>query len=180
LGVAVLAYRRALELQPDNRRARANLLHARSLLPAWVPRPPEAGLLDTFFFWQGSLSEAGRSRAAALAFLAAAIAFAISLAFEMRWLRSLVVVPGLVWFGLVASAYVGSGDDGSAAVVTAPEAIARASDSINAPSRYGDPLPAGTEVSIVERRGEWARVRLGAETQAWLRTAMVSEVSGRD
>jgi tetratricopeptide (TPR) repeat protein len=176
LGEAVLAYRRALDLDPDHRRARANLVHARSLLPGWVPRPPEAGILDTFFFWQATMSEADRARAEALAFALAAAVFGASMALHLRWLRSLVVIPGLVWLGLVASGRIGGDTGAGAAVITAPETIARASDSVNAPSRYGDPLPSGTEVTILERRGDWLRVRLGAEAEAWIRAAAVGEV----
>jgi tetratricopeptide (TPR) repeat protein len=56
LGPAILAYRRALLLDPDHHRARQNLAHARTLLPDWVPCPEEGGLLDTFFAWSGRLS----------------------------------------------------------------------------------------------------------------------------
>lgn len=177
LGAAVLSYRRALELAPDDRRARANLIHARSLLPSWVPRPREAGLLDTLFFWQGSMSTASQHRATALAFALAASMLGLALAFELSWLRSLAVLPALIWLGLFASSLAADGAHAADAVVTAPEAIARASDSVNAPSRYGDPLPAGTELTLVEERGDWVRVRLGAEAEAWLRRAMVSKVS---
>ena len=40
LGAAVLAYRRALLVDPDHSRARQNLEHVRGLAPDWVPRPP--------------------------------------------------------------------------------------------------------------------------------------------
>ena len=39
LGPAVLAFKRALVLDPDHGTARRNLNHARTLLPAWVPKP---------------------------------------------------------------------------------------------------------------------------------------------
>ena len=65
LGQAIAAYRRALLLQPDHPRARANLVYARSLLPAWVPAPSQGGVLDTFFFWHRTLSSDSRSSLAA-------------------------------------------------------------------------------------------------------------------
>ena len=42
LGPAVLAYRRALLVEPSNSQARQNLEHARGLLPVWVPRPSDS------------------------------------------------------------------------------------------------------------------------------------------
>ena len=90
LGPAVLAYRRALSLDPDHRRARQNLHHARSLLPDWVPRPEEGGWLDTFFAWNTRMSSAERRSLAALMFVAAAGLFAASL----RWRRAAVTESG--------------------------------------------------------------------------------------
>ncbi len=57
-GSAILAYRRALVLDPDQMRAQQNLRHARTLLPAWVPRPRPEGALESFFFWRHFLNHA--------------------------------------------------------------------------------------------------------------------------
>ena len=46
LGNAVLAYRRALVLDPDHERAGQNLDHVRGLLPDWVPRRKSPALFD--------------------------------------------------------------------------------------------------------------------------------------
>ena len=73
LGVAVLAFRQALRLDPDHARALQNLNHARTLLPSWVPHPSHAGLWDSFFFWHRSLSVVEREVIAALAFLLACV-----------------------------------------------------------------------------------------------------------
>ena len=73
LGGAVLAYRRALRLSPDQPRALQNLQHVRGLLPEWVPKPEDEGFLDTLFFWHRTLSPEARSSSAALAFAAAAL-----------------------------------------------------------------------------------------------------------
>ena len=49
LGSAVLAYRRALVLDPDHDRARQNLIHVRDQVPDWVPRPDRSTAFDSFF-----------------------------------------------------------------------------------------------------------------------------------
>lgn len=168
LGPAVLAYRRALKLDPDNHKALANLTHARSLLPAWVPRPGEQGILDTFFFWEGSLTDAERSRAAALAFALAAALLAISSFWQLGWLRLAALLPALAWAALGLSAYWIGDARQNGAVLIAAETVARSSDSIHAASRFADPLPGGTEVRILESRPGWSKVQLGQSGEAWL------------
>ena len=76
LGPAVLAFRRALALDPDHTTSQRNLAHARTLLPAWVPKVGSDSVFDTFFFWHRSLSTFERSAAAAVCFLLAALAIA--------------------------------------------------------------------------------------------------------
>ena len=60
LGAAVLAYRRALAIDPDHPRAVQNLEFARTLLPDWVPKPESGGLLDSFFFWHKTQARSDR------------------------------------------------------------------------------------------------------------------------
>lgn len=177
LGAAVLAYRRALRLDPDHPRARQNLAHVRSLLPPWVPRPERGGLLDTFFFWHRTLSRAERMLAAALLFGVGGMFLAVSIRWRQPLLRNLAVLAGLGWLGLQGSLLIEarSGEE-LEAVVTAEEAVARAADSVLAPSPFGAPLPGGTELRILEQRAPWVRVRLANGSDAWLNRSSVTPV----
>jgi hypothetical protein len=178
LGSAILAYRRALALDPDHHRASQNLDHARTLLPDWVPRPEEGGLLDTFFFWSRRLSVVELQTYAAFAFLIATCLVACSIRWRQPMLRNLAVLPGFVWILLLGVMLLrSSGDDGAAAVVVVPEVIARSADSAGAPPRLPQPLPSGTEVQIVETREEWTRVRLFDGRDVWLPASAVDWVS---
>jgi hypothetical protein len=174
LGTAILAYRRALVLDPDHRHAHQNLAHARDLLPAWVPRPESRGFLDSFLAYEKSLSAGERRGAAALAFLAAALLLGAALATGNGALRLFTVFPMLVWGLLVASQTLTPPD--RSAVLTAAETVARASDSRNAPARFSEPLPAGTEVVLAEVRGEWTRIVLADGRDAWVASAAVETV----
>lgn len=176
LGTSVLAYRRALHLDPDHRRAQQNLAHARTLLPAWVPRPESGGFLDSFFAWQGRLSASERGGAAALCFLAAAALFAASIATGSGALRLFGVGPLLAWCLLVASGFTHRGD-ADAAVLIADDTVARAADSRNAPARFAEPLPAGTEVTVGETRGDWARIVLADGRDAWVSAGSLATVA---
>ncbi len=179
LGGAVLAYRRALRIDPDHARALQNLDHARSLLPDWVPRPQEHGLLDTFFFWHRTLSAGQRQTLGAWLFAAAAVLLATGIRWRIGALRALAVVPALAWGALLASVALEGGGE-AWAVVTVDEVVARSADSELAPSPFSAPLPGGTEVVVVERREPWLRVRLAGGRDAWLRASSVTAVDARD
>ena len=177
LGDAILAYRRALEIEPGHRRATRNLEHARSILPQWVPRPEQDTLLDTFFFWHQSLSRSGRQLVATICFAMVCVLLAISIRFKRHWVRHAAVLLGVVWLALTALAswpwWVLASDQ---VVVTAPQVVARAADSSGAPASFAEPLPAGTEGEVIERRDQWNRIRLANNRDAWVRASAVTTV----
>lgn len=180
LGAAVLAYRRALSLDANHPRALQNLDHARSLLPSWVPRPAPSGVLDSLFFWHRALSQPLRVLLAAGCFALAALLVAASIRLRQTALRNAAILPGLAWLAIAGSVVLDpSGGDREAAVVTAPEATARAADSGLAPSVFPQPLPGGVELRIRESRPPWVRVRLANGRDAWLGESSVTRVANR-
>jgi tetratricopeptide (TPR) repeat protein len=178
LGRAVLAFRRALLVDPAQPRALQNLVHARSLLPEWVPRPEAGGLLDTFFFWHRTIPRAQRATAAAACFAAAGVLLAAALRFRQAALRNAALLPALAWSVLLGSVWMDPvGEARTEVVVTADETVARAADSALAPSAFPQPLPDGVEVRIVERRLPWLRVRLANGRDAWVSESSVTSVA---
>jgi tetratricopeptide (TPR) repeat protein len=181
LGVAVLAYRRALAIDPDHPRAVQNLEYVRTLLPEWVPKPESGGLLDSFFFWHKTLASSDRSLGAAIAFAVAALLLAASIAFGQSALRTAAILPALAWSVLIASVAM---DVGGAkldeAVVITDETVARAADSALAPSTLPAPLPGGVEVRILERRSPWIRIRLANGRDAWVAESALMTVAEPD
>ncbi len=169
IGRAVLAYRRALELNPRHARADQNIAHARSLLPSWVPRKGSSGVLDTFFFWHRTLSRNDRQAIAALAFLLTCLAVAGAVGWRRSALRGIAIVPLIVWIGAMGSLLVESDTARrSEAVIVVDETIARASDSINAAARFNAALPGGTELVVLEERVYFTHVRLANERDGWI------------
>jgi tetratricopeptide (TPR) repeat protein len=178
LGQAVLAYRRALLLDPNHPRALQNLDHARSLLPSWVPRPDPPGLLDSFFFWHHTLPASARGLLAASCFAAASLLVAASIRWDQSSLRTAALLPTLVWIGLAGSVAIDAvRSDSRAAVLTASEAVARSADSALSPAAFPEPLPGGTEVEITESRAPWLRIRLANGRGAWLPESSVTPVA---
>jgi hypothetical protein len=174
LGTAILAYRRALALDPDHRHAQQNLVHARTLLPSWVPRPDNGGFLDSLLAWQHAMSPGEKRGAAALAFFAGAVMLGAAFAGGSTMLRVFSVIPMIVWAVILASGMAGASQRGG--VIAAAETVARAADSRNAPARFAEALPAGTEVTIADVRGEWTRVVLADGRDAWVSSASVEPV----
>ena len=179
LGGAVLAYRRALRLDADHPRALQNLDHVRSLLPAWVPRPQPAGLLDSLFFWHRTVPASLRELLAAGCFALAALLVASGTWWRQSGLRNAAILPGLAWVALAGSVLLDPGGDlREEAVVTVSEVVARAADSSLAPSVFPQPLPGGVELRILEERSPWLRVRLANGRDAWLNQSSVTRVAG--
>jgi tetratricopeptide (TPR) repeat protein len=178
LGSAVLAYRRALRIDPDHARALQNLAYARSLLADWVPHPQSAGFLDSFFFWHRSLSRAERFRVAAFAFAAAALGLALAIRSGQAAWRNAALLPGLVWLAFLASLALDPlARADNEAVITATEAVGRAADSALAPSLFPAPLPSGVEVESIEPRSPWLRIRLANGREAWVGESSVTRVA---
>ncbi len=114
---------------------------------------------------------------ASIAFGLAALLLAASIRLGRVSLRNLAGVPALVWAALVASTlFDPAAGSGREAVVIADEAVGHAADSALAPSPFPGPLPGGTEVTVLEERTPWVRVRLANGRDAWLNDSTLSRV----
>ena len=174
-GRAVLAWRRALAVDPGNARAAKNLAWVRDRAPIWLPRPAAGGALDSLLFWRGRLSVAQRHWVGAGAF---ALAVALAIPWSRRrakTLRRLAVVPFVVWATATGSAVL-SVEASDAAVLLADGAVLRSADSVGAPPAFGNPLPSGTELTVLEERATWVRAALADGTQGWLPSRGIGRV----
>ena len=174
-GTAVLAYHRALRLDPDDRTARQNLEYARGRLPSWVPTPDGTEGFRGFFD-DRLLPRSWRVRGAAIAFLLAAIAVVLSVRERPGAWRGVAISGFVVWGLLFGSTFLGGGTDRVLAVLVAAETEARSADSALAPKALPDPLPAGVEVDLLEEREGWARIRLANGRDVWVRRTNVARV----
>lgn len=179
LGHAVLAYRRAEVAAPGDPIVRASLEHARSLLEA---RPaPAAGVApgwrNAVRAWSGWQARAWMFWACVGGFGAACLALAARV---VSVLPSRVTTPAVA-LGVAALAglgVLGAGPltaDGSAAVVVTPATARTGPHAELYPPALDRPLPAGTEVRILETRDAWAFCAAGAE-RVWLPAAAVARV----
>lgn len=176
LGQAVLAYRRALRLDPAAVTARQNLAHVRSLLPAWVPRPSGSEGADALLVYR-RIPESVRSLLAAGSFALASLLLVLAARWTEGPWRGLAIPFGIAWLLLLASVvFDGLGEEGVDVVLTADEEAARSSDSTLARLAFPDPLPQGVEALRLEIRGDFARIRLANGRDVWVRSGSVTPV----
>lgn len=166
-GRAILAYRRALRLDPTLARARRNLSFLREHLPDWLPRPRAGGTVDSLLFWQQLLPAPHQHVVLAVAVLLGVALLSLGSGRRRRLLRPLAILPAVLALAMALS-LVSERDTPRDAVLVVSGVTLRSADSIGAPPALGHPLPAGTEVTVGEVRGEWARVTLADGQTGWL------------
>jgi len=174
VGVATLAYRRALTLDPGNARARHNLAWLRGRLPDRMQPKVMAGATDTLLFFH----RWPRPRR----LLVGAAAFALAILLIVPWgkrrrrggLLALSALALVVWAAMLGSVLLEDrhGDD----AVVIDSVTMRAADSAGAPAALGEPLPRGVEVTILERRDQWTRISLASGITGWVPDGAVERV----
>jgi hypothetical protein len=175
VATATLAYRRALLVDPSAARAAKNLGWLRSRA-AEKFQPEASGATDTLLFFLHW------SRAQRL--VTGGVAFAIAILLVVPWtgrrrrgLVAVAIVPAIIWLAMVGSILFEArhGDD----AIVMEGVMLRAADSAGAPAALGQALPPGTEISVIERRDSWTRVRVAAGTPGWVPDGAIEMVRKR-
>ena len=173
VATATLAYRRALQLDAGNARARHNLAWLRSR-QAEAFRPASGGATDTLLFFH--------TWPRARKLIVGAAAFAIAILLLVPWagrrrrgVTGLAVIPFAVWLAMIGSVILEDRheDDG----VVMDDVVMRAADSAGAPAALSQPLPRGTEVTLLERRDAWTRIRVANGTSGWVPGGAVERIA---
>jgi hypothetical protein len=173
VATATLAYRRALAIDGGNPRARHNLAWLRGRQPDMF-RPAAGGATDTLLFFHAW------PRARKLIVGSAAFAVAILLLVpwsgrRRRGFSGLALVPLAVWLAMLASVVFEDRRPDDAVVMDA--VVLRAADSAGAPAALSQPLPRGVEVTLLERRDAWTKIRLAAGTAGWVPAGAVERIA---
>jgi hypothetical protein len=172
VATATLAFRRALAIDGGTPRARHNLAWLRSRQPDAF-RPAAGGAADTLLFFHAW------PRARKLMVGAAAFAIAILLLVpwsgrRRRGFVGLALLPLAVWIAMLASLVVEDRRLDDAIVMD--DVVLRAADSAGAPAALPQPLPRGVEVTVLERRDAWAKVRLAGGIAGWVPAGAVERI----
>jgi hypothetical protein len=176
LAQAVLALRRAEQLLPGNVDVIANLAQARadrpdqlpdSFIPPWltilgIPTLPNWFLRVIFMsgwlmFWLGRFKQVKSSNV-------------LTSHFSLVALGIILLSGGTILARQIAHYYHSDG------VVTSNQVIARKGDALLYQPAFTNPLTAGTEVRICEKRPGWIQVQLSNGSRCWLPELAVTRI----
>lgn len=142
-----------------------------------ILRPRAGGAADALLFF----NDWPRGRR----LVAGGIAFAAAILLLVPWgawthqrrrgLRVIALVPAAMWIALTASVALEDRRLDDAVVMDAT--VLRAADSAGAPAALVQPLPTGAEVTVLERRDAWTRVRIASGTAGWVPSGTVQRIA---
>jgi len=170
IGRAILHYRRAQQLIPNDVNLQQNLNYARSKRIDQIEEQQQKKILKTLLFWHYDFSAKTRL----LVFTICVTVFCLVASLRLFWKKSgflwfmgISVVLALLLLGsLVFQAQSQSGNtDG---VILADEVIARKGNSETYQPSFETPLHAGTEFELIEKREDWYQINLPDGRKCWL------------
>lgn len=171
IGRAIVNYRRAQLLLPNDPDLAKNLDYARSQRQDQTVVPPRQRVLETLFFWHYDLGPKAKFTLAGCSWAG----FCVVLSFHLlkrrrRPLRWLAVVCLLLTAALASSVALDEMHRRSRleGVIVAASVVARQGDGENYPASFESALHRGTEFGVVEQRPGWLRIRLSNSDEAWI------------
>ena len=159
-GRAVLNYERALALDPRHAEAQANLRVVRDEARALEIIPGRAERWFSF----GTLNQYALT--AAIAFWIGAFAFVIFIFNRRRAALTLSILSLSIFAGAAVGGYVTNTTHAANAIVTADNVEARLATADT--SGRVLTLPAGSEIQILSRRGDWIYAALPNNLRGWM------------
>lgn len=168
---AIANYLRAESLAPGDAQIAANLAHARSLAGS-LPTQPAQPLWFELFRFVGAYRRLLIAIAACAWLVLWTSLIAARFFSKFRW--RYVVVPAALLVAVCGGglAVEASRHDRSPhGVVTGREAIVREAGGVAFAPRFAEPLRAGTEFAVVDRRADWLEIQLSDGRGGWIPSA---------
>ena len=169
-GLAILAYRRGLRLAPRDREIRENLEIARSLRMESLNLENPRGIGKIWSWTRHSFSPGEMALMGLGALWIAAILTLFGILRQLPWRRlqgSLIASLLLLGF-LSIGAWRAEWEDwsGREGVLTAPAVEAQSGPGVDYITLFE--LHEGAELRLLEQRGDWMRISLGAGLEGWV------------
>lgn len=167
---AILNYRRAQLFLPRDRQLHANLQYVRAKRADHFAEPETSPVLQTLFFWHYDLSFHSRLWTAVALSILFWLAAVLLLWCRPTWLKATasILLVGALAFGGSAVASIYSLRHTHPAVIITTEATPRKGDGHSYEPAFDAPIHAGTEVTILRRRGDWLEIALPNHLTGWL------------
>ncbi|USN98562.1 MAG: tetratricopeptide repeat protein [Phycisphaeraceae bacterium] len=177
LGRAIAAFRRAERLDPTDHRVEESLAAARAKVRTEVSPGTRSRVEDAILFWRGRVS---RDTMLAIGLAGWALAW-IGAAIRMRSQRGATLIAAgalvavLTLGSLVAERTLTTMNPSAVIVQDGVMGYRGPSESVY-DATFEQPIRAGVEGSILERRDGWTRLRLRSGAETWVRSDSLETV----
>lgn len=178
VGQAITHYRRALAVEPSAERAAANLAYARMRVEPSIVDHSTQQLLGRLSFWNRLWSLRTQ-----LGFASVVGLFGWGTLTVRLWRRSRGLLVTGVFAALLSAAWLASIAITDRDAIARPHAVTVADQATLRQGRgegyepvLKEPLGAGVELRVVDRRGDWVEVLLGNGVTGWLPAGAVLEI----
>ena len=171
LGRAVLNYRRAQQLMPNDINLHQNLTFVKSRCRHQIAETEQTKILKTVFFWHHDLPSAWREKLFFLAFAAIWILAGSKLWRPGRaWSTWGVVMATIMTMVMAASLALDEWNlrQNPPGVIVSDEVTARKGDSESYEPSFTEPLHAGTEFILKNKRQHWLEITLPDKQTCWI------------
>jgi len=170
LGMAILNYRRAEALIPDDANLRHNLQYARSRRIDRIEEEQKTKVLKTLFFWHYDLSTGIRFIVLSIMSACLWITALARLFYKKALLNRLIFFSAILTALMAGSLVVEkvSIEKIQPGVIIVPQVAARKGNSEAYEPAFKEPLHAGTEFIMIEERKDWFYVELPDSRRCWV------------
>jgi tetratricopeptide (TPR) repeat protein len=177
LGRAVASFRRGERIDPHDPRIRESLAAARAQVRTEVHADLGARMHDALLFWRGRIPRSALFWTGLACWAVAWAAGAVRLLARRGLLTAIAagLVCSLTLGSLIAERTLLAFQAEGVIVQDGVTARRGPSEGVYTPA-FEQPLRAGVEASILERRGEWLRLRFRNGVEAWVRAEAVERI----
>lgn len=170
LGRAILNYRRAQQLNPNDRQLLQNLQFARAQRQDSFREPEQTRIMQTIFFLHYDFSLTTRQRLFLCLYILSFLLGTVMIWYRPTWLKVCFGIMAALTVTLALSLYITLHELRSKrpGVVLAREVVARKGDGESYAPSFNAPLHAGTEFILLEQRDGWSEVSLPDGQRTWL------------
>lgn len=179
-GRAILHYRRALRLTPNDSKLHANLREARRRCLTSIAPSRERRFLHDLFFWHYQSTPSQRWRIALVSYVAFWLVLGGRAVWRRRWLTVVTLTAAVLAVACGASLAVADWHERNApaGVVTALDVPVNKGPGTGYPRQFEQPLQPGTEFNRVGRRAGWWEIELPDGKGGWIDATNAGLVRG--
>jgi tetratricopeptide (TPR) repeat protein len=170
MGRAILNYRRSERINPNDSNLVHNLGYARSMRKDRVDLKADTRIMKILLFWHYDFSSYVRTVIFVIFFVLFWLAMILRRMKIFKFPAGGLVALLILWIAFASSLGVDEycRRNMTEGVVIKREVVARKGDGESYAKSFSEPIHAGTEVLVKEKRGHWMRVELVDGRECWL------------